>query len=558
MLSRKLQNRSGTLTVLSQRIDFSSAGQTAYFSGLLPPGIPTSLVDIQAGDGVTGSNSRQMMIEGWRGLLTESSTELFPKLNKNYLGWPGATCLSLDLRFQPLTLALQECDFPSVFGALFLNTDFDDEILRGFDLHLFHPGLIVTADAPQTAPGRREKYGLLIKRGFLFCGVVGQDSIWIARGLESRSPSPPAKPFVEPLVDSRQAMNVPAFCVDTPAPDVTVGWGGVLPVEGWMFDPLNPTRESTVVLELTDSETGAIHRVATVRTPRPDVASHFAGEHFLLCGFRAQISLYSLRPSSIYDLNLALVHENAIVARSPKLSRIRVTLHAFEQSARNGLAAKFLHGTGIEIGALQRSLSLVPGCEVRYIDRMPVSDLVAHYPELANLPIQAPDMIGDGEILKDIASGSQNFVAANHFFEHCQNPIQTLLNLGRVLLPGGILYMAVPDKRYTRDLARPVTAYEVLRQAFLDHRRGQPEVLFREWAESWEHLTGEPARARGQQLMEQDYSIHYNVWTLSDLLDFLLRAIAEFHLPFEITSVVSSENENILILTKCRSQIESS
>ena len=118
--------------------------------------------------------------------------------------------------------------------------------------------------------------------------------------------------------------------------------------------------------------------------------------------------------------------------------------------------------------------------------------------------------------------------------------------------------MAVPDKRYTRDLARPVTAYEVLRQAFLTHRRGQPEVLFREWAESWEHLTGEPARARGQQLMEQDYSIHYNVWTLSDLLDFLLRAIAEFHLPFEITSVVSSENENILILTKCRSQIESS
>ena len=181
---------------------------------------------------------------------------------------------------------------------------------------------------------------------------------------------------------------------------------------------------------------------------------------------------------------------------------------------------------------------------------MPVSDLIAHYPELAGLPIQSPDIVDDGELLLDIASDSQNFLVANHFFEHCQNPIRTLLNLARVLQQGGVIFMAVPDKRYTRDLPRPVTPYETLRQAFLSNQRDQPEILFREWAESWEGLTGEAARVRGDQLMDQQYSIHYNVWALSDLLDFLLRAKAEFHLPFEITSVVSSENENILILTK--------
>ncbi len=90
---------------------------------------------------------------------------------------------------------------------------------------------------------------------------------------------------------------------------------------------------------------------------------------------------------------------------------------------------------------------------------MPLPDLLAHYPELIGQPLQAPDMIDDGETLSTIDSASQDFVIANHFLEHCENPIQTLRNFLRVLKDGGILYMAVPDKRFTFDVDRPVTTY---------------------------------------------------------------------------------------------------
>ena len=61
------------------------------------------------------------------------------------------------------------------------------------------------------------------------------------------------------------------------------------------------------------------------------------------------------------------------------------------------------------------------------------------------------------ESLATIPDGSQDFVIADHFIEHCQDPISALTIHFRVLKTGGILYMAVPDKRFTFDKDRPVT-----------------------------------------------------------------------------------------------------
>lgn len=51
-------------------------------------------------------------------------------------------------------------------------------------------------------------------------------------------------------------------------------------------------------------------------------------------------------------------------------------------------------------------------------------------------------------------------------------------------------------------------------------------------------------------LLRNEYSIHFNVWTLDTLLEFLIRARAEFELPFEIVSSVSCDNEAIVILER--------
>ena len=229
--------------------------------------------------------------------------------------------------------------------------------------------------------------------------------------------------------------------------------------------------------------------------------------------------------------------------------RIGINTSRFELSARAGLAAKFLSGSGIEIGALQRALPVPSACIVRYIDRMPFCDLVTHYPELASVPVQQPDLIDDGELLLHIAD-AQDFVIANHFFEHCKNPIHTLLNFARVLAPGGVLFMAVPDKRYTKDVLRLCTPYRDLLEAFRTGRREGLGVLHQEWAEHWENASGEAIFARAKELEASGYSIHYNVWALSGLLEFLISAKRDVQLPFEIASVVSAENEVIVILTR--------
>src|SRR5262245_25377283 len=54
---------------------------------------------------------------------------------------------------------------------------------------------------------------------------------------------------------------------------------------------------------------------------------------------------------------------------------------------RRAVAAAFLRGHGIEIGALHQPLMLPPGANVTYVDRMTTAELRGHYPELADLAL---------------------------------------------------------------------------------------------------------------------------------------------------------------------------
>jgi ubiquinone/menaquinone biosynthesis C-methylase UbiE len=70
-----------------------------------------------------------------------------------------------------------------------------------------------------------------------------------------------------------------------------------------------------------------------------------------------------------------------------------------------------------------------------------VPELRTHYAELAEYELVAPDVIDDGERLAAFGDESQDFVIANHFIEHCEDPIEAVTNALRVLKPGGILYL---------------------------------------------------------------------------------------------------------------------
>ena len=104
---------------------------------------------------------------------------------------------------------------------------------------------------------------------------------------------------------------------------------------------------------------------------------------------------------------------------------------------------KYLKGRGVEIGAFKTP---IPGIKPIYVDK---------FEEFAGEPCKA-DYFGESVSLPFL-DASLDYVAASHVLEHCANPIKALTEWCRVLKPGGIAYIVVPDKRHTWDRARPIT-----------------------------------------------------------------------------------------------------
>ena len=220
---------------------------------------------------------------------------------------------------------------------------------------------------------------------------------------------------------------------------------------------------------------------------------------------------------------------------------------------RREFASEFLQGLGLEIGALHLRMWLPDGASARYVDRMDVKDLRHHYPELASLDLAPVDVVDDGERLATVAPESVDFIVANHFLEHCQDPITTITTHLSKLTPGGILFYAVPDKRYTFDFRRDRTP---LQHVIEDHRHGPERSRaehYLQWASFVREGTGPPselqAQAYAHQLEAEDYSIHFHVWTASDLTELMLHIQAE-HNGFELETVRRNGIENIIVLRK--------
>jgi SAM-dependent methyltransferase len=215
---------------------------------------------------------------------------------------------------------------------------------------------------------------------------------------------------------------------------------------------------------------------------------------------------------------------------------------------RQAIANIFLAGDGIEIGALHQPLRVPESAHVKYVDRMTAADLRRHYEELAHLPLVEADIIDNGEQLMTIGDATQDFVIANHFIEHCQNPIQTLQNMRRVLKPGGVVYLAVPDKRFTFDIDRPCTTVEHIMRDFSEGPAGSKRQHFEEWTRVVNKREGVEADKEIEHLLAIDYSIHYHVWRAAELLEFVVAA--QRLVQFELELFLRNGFENLLILRR--------
>lgn len=214
--------------------------------------------------------------------------------------------------------------------------------------------------------------------------------------------------------------------------------------------------------------------------------------------------------------------------------------------------ARWLSGRGIEIGALHQPLKLRSNTHVTYVDHLPVEKLREHYPELCEETLVPVDVIGSAEDLSAFADDSLDFVIANHLLEHLEYPITALLEFQRVLRPGGILYLALPDKRRTFDRRRTLTSVEHLIE---EHRERKAEQNRRAHYLQWAEAAGDhDPEARADALMAIPYSIHFHVWRPDTFLDFLSAVRGEFPLALQPIQFAAEEEpedlEFIVLLAK--------
>ena len=230
--------------------------------------------------------------------------------------------------------------------------------------------------------------------------------------------------------------------------------------------------------------------------------------------------------------------------------------------ARAEFAARFLYGEGLEIGALHQPLAMPAHAKVRYVDRMKTDELRREYPELADWDLTEVGVVDDGETLATVAAESQDFIVANHFLEHCENPIGTIETHLSKLKPGGVLFYAVPDKRFTFDFRRAVTPIE---EMIADYDEG-PERSRAEHYDEWCRLvideesdsvgSAEQAASeewvmrRAREIEAAKYSIHMHVWTQAEFLALILACRERFGNGFDIEATAKRAIEFIVVLRK--------
>jgi hypothetical protein len=225
-------------------------------------------------------------------------------------------------------------------------------------------------------------------------------------------------------------------------------------------------------------------------------------------------------------------------------------------------ADRYLFGEGLEIGPLHQPLAIPPHARARYVDRMTTPDLRKEYPELVDWDLTEVDVVDDGEQLATIPAASQDFIVANHFLEHTEDPIGTIeTHLGK-LKPGGVLFYAVPDKRFTFDFRRPVTPIEHM---VADHEQGPERSRaehYREWCrlvideESDSVGTADQAASeewverRARELEDAKYSIHMHVWTQAEFLSLVLALRERSGDSFDLEVAARVGIEFIVVLRK--------
>jgi len=227
----------------------------------------------------------------------------------------------------------------------------------------------------------------------------------------------------------------------------------------------------------------------------------------------------------------------------------------FSKIDRWGISYATLSGNGIEIGAMDLPLRVKKGVRVKYLDRISKADSAKIFPDIQNSLVDV-DIIGNGETLEVVQSESQDFVIGNHFIEHTENPVATIKNMLRVVRPGGKIFMAIPDKRFTFDEKREITPVSHFIKDYEEGPKWSEHGHYFDFVKHTDHGIGKSdveIEEVIKNLKEKNWSIHYHVWDHQAMIDMFCMIKNHFGFAFEIEVAVAPRkggNESVFVLRK--------
>jgi hypothetical protein len=124
---------------------------------------------------------------------------------------------------------------------------------------------------------------------------------------------------------------------------------------------------------------------------------------------------------------------------------------------------------GLEIGALNAPLVRKSEGRVQYVDYAKTETLRKnqHDPAVILSDIVDVDIIWGNQSLRQEVGGQVDYVVASHVIEHVPDLIGWLCEIHDVLVCGGTLGLAVPDRRFTFDLWRRESTLAEAVEAYL-------------------------------------------------------------------------------------------
>jgi SAM-dependent methyltransferase len=219
------------------------------------------------------------------------------------------------------------------------------------------------------------------------------------------------------------------------------------------------------------------------------------------------------------------------------------------QAVRRAIAAAFISGHGIEVGAGSRPFPVPEGAKCFYGDVRDEGELATYF---GTSSVSFTGKL-DAQTLDGVPLASLDFAISAHVIEHLFDPLGSIRATIERLKPGGVFLLVAPELTMTWDRRRPPTTVDHMASDLLDGGEG---TRLQAYIEHFRYVAPELDAAvpedeidrRARETMATGHDIHEHAWRAGDF-----RAMLDYAAPrfgFEVVVQVPSGNENLFVLRR--------